>query len=104
MVKENPDLPAGDGKNNPDEPPQIKGPVELPQREVEKVVQVDRPDAGKIPPPPQANPELSPDFEQRGINCLSIQASHCRREKPIATNRPSPTTASWWTREKTKPS
>lgn len=47
--KENPDLPAVDGKNNQDEPPQIKGPVERPDREEEKVVQVDRPDAGKTP-------------------------------------------------------
>lgn len=57
MGEENPNLQPVDGKNNQDEPPQIKGPVELPDRKEEKVVQLDRPDAGKSP---EAQPELCP--------------------------------------------
>ena len=46
-----PDLPpvevAQPAPRDNDEPPQIKGPVEVPDRKKEEVVQLDRPDAGK---------------------------------------------------------
>lgn len=46
---EKPDLPAVEGMQPEDrvEPPQIKGPVELPERKKDEEVQLDRPDAGK---------------------------------------------------------
>lgn len=48
---EKPDLPAVQEvqpvERDPAEPPQIKGPVELPERKKEEEVQLDRPDAGK---------------------------------------------------------
>lgn len=34
-------------ERDPAEPPQIKGPVELPERKKEEEVQLDRPEAGK---------------------------------------------------------
>lgn len=49
---EKPDLPAVEEaqpvKREPAEPPQIKGPVEVPERKKEAEVQLDRPDAGKL--------------------------------------------------------
>lgn len=48
---EKPDLPAVDMvqpvERDQAEPPQIKGPVEVPDRKKEEEVQLDRPDAGK---------------------------------------------------------
>lgn len=49
---EKPDLPAAVEVVQPverdqAEPPQIKGPVEVPERKKEEEVQLDRPDAGK---------------------------------------------------------
>ncbi len=46
---EKPDLPAVEAGQHVEraEPPQIKGPVELPERKKEEEVQLDRPDAGK---------------------------------------------------------
>lgn len=48
---EEPDLPAVEmvqpEKREPAEPPQIIGPVELPERKNDEEVQLDRPDAGK---------------------------------------------------------
>lgn len=48
---EKPDLPAVEvvqpAERDQAEPPQIKGPVELPERKKEEEVQLDRPDAGK---------------------------------------------------------
>lgn len=45
---EKPDLPAAEGLQPVErvEPPQIKGPVELPDRKKGEEVQLDRPDAG----------------------------------------------------------
>lgn len=51
MEIEKPDLPAVEvvqpAERDQAEPPQIKGPVELPERKKEEEVQLDRPDAGK---------------------------------------------------------
>ena len=46
---EKPDLPAVEGLQREDrvEAPQIKGPVELPERKKDEEVQLDRPEAGK---------------------------------------------------------
>lgn len=49
VEKEKPDLPAVEVVQPVEraEPPQIKGPVELPERKKGEEVQLDRPDAGK---------------------------------------------------------
>lgn len=92
---EKPDLPAvavvQPVERDQAEPPQIKGPVEVPDRKKEEEVQLDRPDAGK-----ETEPRLKPSTASSRecvefMNlCLFAQVLRCQRERPIATNHPSP--------------
>lgn len=68
---ENPDLPAvavvQPAQKDRADPPQIKGPVELPERKKEDEVQLDRPDAGK-----QTEPQLEFSLELKCVELMML--------------------------------
>lgn len=69
------------------EAPQIKGPVDVPERKKAEEAQLDRPNAGR-----EINQSWNVHWNlisaQSMMFCLFIQVLLCQRQRPIATNLP----------------